>query len=1019
MSSIPPPDPSQVPPAASNPGVVVVGTATPNSPQPPQPSATPTSASQSLKSRLPPSDQAVLDYLKAKGMGNAMLELEAKLTKELSDLTSDTDPNNPQAVDQKNMMELKKKLEHEEDVHRHSQMMLHKSTGGGFGYDRDAAAPIVQWGIPNNTTAEESPQKRTKKNIAAHLGEKEAEAYLDSFTALQLWVLSLPDDLHGSNLQPKTQDPIAKARELIAQSGDKKIGLSTIIKEMATPSSKQAKDGPTFQLPPSAKPELLAVTFALLVHTYCELLEVGMDASAHVLRDTFACIYEPLYEEELKDLNVVTTTADIVRLNTQNQEYLESLNEIKRIYVRIAECQLKIEKMRAFQFPLSTQQDPAKFQAAEKTRQDSMARYQNEINMYQEKHKESTLKASNYFNRMSDLQFLRRARGVRWQLTLSAASYGLLVTFLNDTLANPSLLAMSTLLQTKCEIHVEQRDPLPITPAIIFDEESDRAKEFRKTALVNWAAPSQSRLPKASKRPFPKFHLDEEYEDERSAKKDKQIVEFNRAMLVNGFRRLEALERKREFQTMKRPGGAASKVSANPLEPSILISTLSANNADVKPEPAIVPPPVPGATPSPGATPTKKVTSSSSSAANKTPMTSAMWEEAGIGLTCAKLCPPDGRRVAVGCDDSAIRIWDLAELPSDGLAGDPAQVLLGHKNGFPVFDVSWNRDGRSLLSAGGDGTIRLWDTMVQGPFGNLSTDYESSSEPTSTTVTSPKKPAEKNTISPVLKEDLEKATKNLEQANESPDMSVPGLKPESNMVPASGAALAVYRHAAQKPIWATAFAPCGYYFASAGADATARLWTTDRVAPVRLFCGHTANSINTVTWHPNCNYILTGSDDKTARLWDIQTGKCVRLLTGCSSGIYEVSIDPSGQYAVGADVTGSIHLWDLGTSKKITEFRPPAGMKNGNGNFKKSPNGQNHKNMAMCHSLSFSACGTALASGGDDRCVRIWDIRKAVEEEKPVIDIPAASFATRRTMLMDLHYTKRNLLLSVGKYINH
>lgn len=399
-----------------------------------------------------------------------------------------------------------------------------------------------------------------------------------------------------------------------------------------------------------------------------------------------------------------------------------------------------------------------------------------------------------------------------------------------------------------------------------------------------------------------------------------------------------------------------------------------------------------------------------------------MWEEAGIGITCAKLCPPDGRRVAVGCDDAAIRIWDLGELPSDGLAGDAAQVLLGHKNGFPVFDISWNRDGRSLLSAGGDGTIRLWDTMLQGPYGNASSaDNTDSPEPTSTTVTSPKKPAEKNSISPKLKEDLEKATKELEKAKESPDMSVPGLKPESNYVPSSGAALAVYRHAAQKPIWSTAFAPCGYYFASAGADSTARLWTTDRIAPVRLFCGHTANSVNTVAWHPNCNYILTGSDDKTARLWDIQTGKCVRLLNGCSSGVYQVRVDPSGQYAVGADVTGAIHLWDLGTSKKITEFRPPAGMKNGNGNGsnKKNQFSQHHRHMAMCHSLSFSGCGTALASGGDDRCVRIWDIRKAVEDEKPVIDIPAASFATRRTMLMDLHYTKRNLLLSVGKYINH
>jgi WD40 repeat protein len=389
-------------------------------------------------------------------------------------------------------------------------------------------------------------------------------------------------------------------------------------------------------------------------------------------------------------------------------------------------------------------------------------------------------------------------------------------------------------------------------------------------------------------------------------------------------------------------------------------------------------------------------------------MTAAMWEEAGIGLTCAKLCPPDGRRIAVGCDDSAIRIWDLMDLQKDGTAGDAAQVLLGHKNGFPVFDVSWNRDGRSLLSAGGDGTIRLWDTMLQGPYGEVAESISSS------TVGPPKKTGEKAVTNAVAKEALENATSILEQAKLNPDMNVPGLRPESNVVASSGAALAVYRHAEQKPIWSTAFAPCGYYFASAGADATARLWTTDRAVPVRIFCGHTSNSVNSVVFHPNCNYILTGSDDKTARLWDIQTGKCVRLLNGCPSGIYQVQIDPSGQYAVGADAAGSVHLWDLGTSKKISEFRPPAGMK---GTSKKN-NNQFHKNMAMCHSLAFSTCGTALASGGDDRCVRIWDVRKAVHDQQAVVDIPVKSMPTRRTMLMDLHYTKRNLLLSVGKYIN-
>jgi WD40 repeat protein len=989
---------------------------------PPFSPASPSASPQTPRAKVAISDQAVLEYLKSKGMGSALLELQDKLKKEIAAKTNTpADPNNPKAVDQQEMTKLKEKLDHDDDVLRNQRTALHKSTGGGFGYDRDAAAPIVQWGIPNNTLPDDSPQKKTKKNLVAHLGEKEAQAYLDSFTALQLWVLTLPDDPQsGSNLQPKTHDPIAKAQELIAMNKDKKISLSSMLKEMNKPIavSSKTKDTElaTFQLPPSAKPELIAVTFALLVHTYCELLEVGMETTAHVLRDTFGpSIYEPIYGEELKDLYHVTTTEDMVKLNAHNSQHMEALAQLKQILVRIAEYQLKQEEIKNASLPSNAQQDVAKQAAAEKARETEIERYQKAIDSLEKRHKDFSQRASNAFDRMYDLPFLRRARAVRWQLTLSSASYGLLVGFLSNTSANQSLLAMSTLLQTKCEVHVEQRDPLPITPAVLMDDGDDDEKDLAKTALCNWAAPSRTGLKTKKNRPFPKFHLEEEYENEASAKRDKKMVEFNRSMLVYGFRRLEALERKREFQTMKNSRTAPTVVT-NPLEPSILLSTLCANNISSSSEMDSPSSPVkkisPSSATSPSATASfgarKTSTTASANSTGKNIMTAAMWEEAGIGLTCAKLCPPDGRRIAVGCDDSAVRIWDLMDLQKDGTAGDAAQVLLGHKNGFPVFDVSWNRDGRSLLSAGGDGTIRLWDTMLQGPYGEVAESISSS------TVGPPKKTGEKAVTNAIAKESLDNATSILEQAKLNPDMNVPGLRPESNVVASSGAALAVYRHAAQKPIWSTAFAPCGYYFASAGADGTARLWTTDRVVPVRIFCGHTSSSVNSVVFHPNCNYILTGSDDKTARLWDIQTGKCVRLLTGCPSGIYQVQIDPSGQYAVGADAAGSVHMWDLGTSKKISEFRPPAGMK---GTSKKS-NSQFHKNMAMCHSLAFSTCGTALASGGDDRCVRIWDVRKAVHEQQAVVDIPFKSMPTRRTMLMDLHYTKRNLLLSVGKYIN-
>ena len=1047
-----------------------------------------------------PTAQAVLDYLKKMGMGSAHLELKTLLNKQKADDKSSDKTSSSESG--KSTEALKQQLEHDDAVARNQRAVLTKSTGGGFGYDRDAAAPVVQWGVPDNTAmmrqlaakkrsaaGEQAPETTKAEALAEAMGVEEARSYLDAFTALQIWVLSLPDDedVLGNQppVQPKTHNPIAAAQKFIRQhrreleneasrsksedgkdaadtkdedTSPKEISLSSLVKHMAgSASGRRKRSASSFHLPPSSKPELLAVTFALLVHTYCELLEVGMESTAHVLRDAFQPIYDPLYGKEFHDLFQCTTTEDMMKLNTHNSQHMEALANLKSIVVKIQHLQLKKDE---FTQKLKMSKPDASTKSAANKR---LQEFDQTINVLQKNYNELSQRASAAFGRMHDLPFLRRARAVRWQLTLSAATYGLLASFLNNhTAMQPSLLAMSTLLQTKCELHVEQRDPLPFTPACVLDDEwHSSRKRGRKSSLsdsdmINWAAPvtSNKRLYRSKKEmlPFPKFHLEEEYETADQARRDKRVVEFNRAMLVNGFRRLEALERKRDYQVMAPSydlvlesaasaaasttdpssstaagagatgnGGADTSSApnaavANALEPSILLSTLCANGMGTSSSKSDA---MLAAASSNSKTGTAGSASGSGSGSTSVAAggASTIWDESGIGLCCAEICPPDGRQVAVGCDDSAIRIWNLLDgMGPDGKMGEPVQVMLGHKNGFPVFDVSWNRDGRSLLSAGGDGSIRLWDTMAQGPFGKVG-------KPTQSSITSSSSSSKKSSsgsggntgtstggtiTSTAAKQMLEESTTTLKKANANPDMTVPGLRPESNPY-VSGAALAVYRgHAPSTPIWSVAFAPCGYYFASAGADSTARLWTTDRPSPVRLFAGHTGDSVNSVVFHPNCNYILTGCEDMTARLWDIQTGRCVRLLNGCASGISVVQVSPSGQYAAGADVSGIVHLWDLGTGKKVTEFRSKSSQANSNPRHSKS----------MVHSLSFSSCGTTVAAGGDDCCVRIWDVQKAATEfPKPVIDTPHKAFSTRRTMIMDLQYTKRNLLLSVGKYV--
>ena len=915
---------------------------------------------------LEPTDEAVLSFLRKRGLGSAALELEKVIRASGGETESS-----------------RGRLEMEEAESRAQRTLLSRSTGGGYGYDQDGSAQVPQWGVPDIKLNESDGTKGgNEKELKDRMGIEEAKSYLDSFTALQTWVLTLPDD----PAMPK----IATNNSIIAKQMGTGISISSLVKSISgeekipdkvlNDADTLASSAMSMLVPPSAKPELLAVTFALFVHTYCEILEVGMESTAEALLSSFRTIYEPLYNAELKDLEVCKTTEGMVRLNTYNTQHLESLSRLKAIMVQVANFQLKTDELNA---DSSTSQ----------TKRNKIAEYEQYIQQLQGKHQDTAKQATSAFNKMTGLPFLRRARAVRWHLTLSTTSYGLLAHFLSS---RESLLPMSTLLQTKCEIQVERRDPLPYTPSCLLDDfvmSSRKRHKSRNDEDIHWAAPANTtvraleaggEVVDSQKLPFPRLHLDESYNSMKEAGRAKINVEFNRCLLVNGFRRLEALERKGEYDAGVRTVDEESPaIVANPLEPSVLLSTLC----------------------------------SSSSHGNRLGRfgptdVSSIWEESGVGISCAKLCPPDGRRVAAGCDDAAVRIWsvfDSRQKDNEKIKDveESSIVLLGHKNGFPVFDVDWNRDGRTLLSAGGDGSVRLWDTLAVGPFG---------------TVVKPKSRFSSSKSS------------GEEEKPEEPGMSIPGLKPESTDI-VCGAALAVYRgHAPNVPIWSVSFAPSGYYFATAAADATARIWVTDKPSPVRILSGHTTSSVNTVKWHPNCNYVLTGSEDKTVRMWDVQTGRCVRLLNGGNHGINVVAVSPSGQFCSGADYDGVIHVWDLGTGKKVNEYRSL-------GNFKHDHTGRS--TALMIHSLCYSPCGSALAAGGDDCVVRIWDVRGAANhmgnsdyaakqgwgEAAPLSNVsavqgtnragtaqPHRSFQTRRTMLLDLHYTKRNLLLSVGKY---
>lgn len=226
-----------------------------------------------------------------------------------------------------------------------------------------------------------------------------------------------------------------------------------------------------------------------------------------------------------------------------------------------------------------------------------------------------------------------------------------------------------------------------------------------------------------------------------------------------------------------------------------------------------------------------------------------------------------------------------------------------------------------------------------------------------------------------------------------------------------GVAQCVGKYHCASPAWGVSFSPLlgDYYFASANQDKTATVYSTDRVAPLRMMTGHISD-VNCVAWHPNAVYLCTGSDDKTARLWDIRTGGSVRLLTGSSTPLACAAISACGTLLAGGSDGGLIYIWDLAMGKQLAVL-------------------QGHK--GPVHSVNFSKNSSpALVSGGADCSLRVWELPRSCNSETSIglegTETPAAAersvvqarhtFHTKFSPVFFADYTPLNMVCSGGPF---
>ena len=166
--------------------------------------------------------------------------------------------------------------------------------------------------------------------------------------------------------------------------------------------------------------------------------------------------------------------------------------------------------------------------------------------------------------------------------------------------------------------------------------------------------------------------------------------------------------------------------------------------------------------------------------------------------------------------------------------------------------------------------------------------------------------------------------------------------------------------------------------------------------------GHLSN-VDCVAWHPNANYIASGSADRTVRVWDVNDGECVRVFAGHSAGVRSLVFAPDGRTLASSADDGRIHVWDLTKATCVISLKGHVGP---------------------VYSLDYAGGGGLLTSGGADDTVRVWDVStptplEGAEENdeasgKVIKRVPLKTFPTKNTPVFKVKFSRRNLCLAMG-----
>lgn len=341
----------------------------------------------------------------------------------------------------------------------------------------------------------------------------------------------------------------------------------------------------------------------------------------------------------------------------------------------------------------------------------------------------------------------------------------------------------------------------------------------------------------------------------------------------------------------------------------------------------------------------------------KWPHTVLMEKQVDPGSPSAVAISRCGKFVAVGYEDSVIRLWHSEH-------EDPLFRL--HQHSESVLCLAFSPDSRYLASGSSDTEVLFWDT----DFGTIVRRFSAHSSDVWCLAFSPDGSILVTASTDMsLKfwsvHDIMWGGEEPEPYAELPDMDsiVQSVvfTPDSSKVisctdqlghiwDARTGGLHKIMQGHEGVIWVLTISHKGHRAATGSEDHSVRVWSTETGDELVTIRQHRA-AVWSVQFSPTDAYVVAGSYDTTISIHHASTGECYHILSGHSSVVHAVAYSPVGELVASGSADGTIKLWDAKSGEQIAEMKGHADK---------------------IKSISFSPDHDSFFSSSNDGTVRVW-----------------------------------------------